>query len=75
MKKNAIFVLIVALIFSTISVTTMLNNRNTKSSQTYANKTESNTQGDIKPDPFNDLQIIPVSETDINICKNQKKIN
>ena len=73
MRKNVIFVLLIAIIVSAVSVVSMITDSKDQSFQAYAGSEECNAQGDFKPEPFENMLLAPMQVTDELICRNQNE--
>ena len=69
MKKNAILILVVVMMVSTVSIVSMVKN----TQQSSFNGIECNAQGDFMPEPFDNTQFSPM-ETNESFCSGQGDI-
>ncbi|MDO9576478.1 MAG: hypothetical protein Q7J16_01200 [Candidatus Cloacimonadales bacterium] len=73
MKKDVVFVLLIAVIVSAISVVSMINDNNNQSFLSFAGNMECSAQGDFQPEPFDELLIAPITGTSEPICSTQNE--
>ncbi|MFC1898494.1 hypothetical protein ACFLYJ_02870 [Candidatus Cloacimonadota bacterium] len=74
MKRNVLIILVIVIVFSALSVVTMIRDSRNQSLSTYATNLECSAQGDLKPETYDNKLLDPVAAENDQLCSNQKEV-